>query len=365
MEQEEEGDSTETTTDEDMSVSVNALTGNIDFYTFKVKGTEYGHEVQILIDGSSTHCILDVEVVSKTSSYRMRTLTLGGCYMVLVVDWLRLYNPLEYDYNAMIVTVTVTVYRNGKKWGFHALTQNVKLHFISTRNISEMVSGENFRKSINGYGVISKPLTELLRNDNFRWIANATDVFERLKQALTFALVLALPDFTKIFVVEADACEKSALYGYLLGPLTIDPYIPTTQPEVEEYLQKHSKLLELLKLNLTEAQDQMKTYAHKHKTKRSFVVGDSVYLKLQPYRHRFLTAKEESEIGTKILWAILGFDMDSQRRGSSLPGVNVTTITGGRRRNSRRPSASKSSRQIKGSWVEGNDAVLVKMGNST
>ncbi|KAL0319602.1 UNVERIFIED_CONTAM: Transposon Ty3-G Gag-Pol polyprotein [Sesamum radiatum] len=44
-----------------------------------------------------------------------------------------------------------------------------------------------------------------------------------------------------------------ALYGYLPGPLTIDPYIPTTHPEVKEYLQERSKLLELLKLNLTEA----------------------------------------------------------------------------------------------------------------
>ncbi|KAL0395244.1 UNVERIFIED_CONTAM: Transposon Ty3-G Gag-Pol polyprotein [Sesamum latifolium] len=79
-----------------------------------------------------------------------------------------------------------------------------------------------------------------------------------------------------------------ALYGYLSGPLTVDPYIPTSQPDVEEYLKERSKLLEVLKLNLAEAQNRMKVYADKNRTERSFVVGDYVYLKLQPYRQNSL-----------------------------------------------------------------------------
>ncbi|KAL0413186.1 UNVERIFIED_CONTAM: hypothetical protein Sradi_1520300 [Sesamum radiatum] len=34
----------------DMTVSVNALSGNTDFYIFRVQGKAYGDEVQILID---------------------------------------------------------------------------------------------------------------------------------------------------------------------------------------------------------------------------------------------------------------------------------------------------------------------------
>ncbi|KAK4390300.1 Transposon Tf2-11 polyprotein [Sesamum angolense] len=79
-----------------------------------------------------------------------------------------------------------------------------------------------------------------------------------------------------------------ALYGYLPGPLTIDPYIPTCQPDVEECLSERSKLLELLKLNLADVQNRMKVYADKHRTERKFTVGDYVYLKLQPYRQNSL-----------------------------------------------------------------------------
>ncbi|KAL0313078.1 UNVERIFIED_CONTAM: Transposon Ty3-G Gag-Pol polyprotein [Sesamum radiatum] len=90
-----------------------------------------------------------------------------------------------------------------------------------------------------------------------------------------------------------------ALYGYLLGPLTIDPYIPTTHPEVEEYLQERSKLLELLKLNLTESQNRMKNYADKHRTERSFELGDFVYLRLQPYRQSSLQLRRNLKLAPK------------------------------------------------------------------
>ncbi|KAL0355638.1 UNVERIFIED_CONTAM: Transposon Ty3-G Gag-Pol polyprotein [Sesamum radiatum] len=52
-------------TDEDMTISVNALNGNTDFTTFRVKGRAYGQDIEILIDGGSTHCFLDVEAASR------------------------------------------------------------------------------------------------------------------------------------------------------------------------------------------------------------------------------------------------------------------------------------------------------------
>jgi hypothetical protein len=62
-----------------------------------------------------------------------------------------------------------------------------------------------YRKFVHDYGVIEAPLTALLKKEGFSWIEEATTAFTALKTIVTSAPVLALPDFTKPFIVECDA----------------------------------------------------------------------------------------------------------------------------------------------------------------
>lgn len=58
-----------------------------------------------------------------------------------------------------------------------------------------------------GFGVIAKPLTTMLKKEGFHWSSQYLAAFEELKKALTSTPVLAIPDFTKLFVVECDASD--------------------------------------------------------------------------------------------------------------------------------------------------------------
>ena len=55
------------------------------------------------------------------------------------------------------------------------------------------------------WGSITALLTQLLKKDGFCWSEAAKNAFHNLKQAMVQAPVLMLPDFSKLFVVEADA----------------------------------------------------------------------------------------------------------------------------------------------------------------
>jgi hypothetical protein len=65
-----------------------------------------------------------------------------------------------------------------------------------------------YHKFVKDYGLIARTLTHLLKKGQFQWSPEVDATFKELKTAISSTLVLGLPNFSDVFVIESDASDK-------------------------------------------------------------------------------------------------------------------------------------------------------------
>ena len=61
---------------------------------------------------------------------------------------------------------------------------------------------------VKGFSQLSTPLRDLTKKGSFQWNEKAQLTFDKLKEAMSTCPVLALPDFTRPFILECDASRE-------------------------------------------------------------------------------------------------------------------------------------------------------------
>ena len=62
-----------------------------------------------------------------------------------------------------------------------------------------------YRKFVKRFSQLTSPHTDLTKKDAFQWHEGAENAFQIMKEVISNCHILALPDFSKPFVLECDA----------------------------------------------------------------------------------------------------------------------------------------------------------------
>lgn len=78
----------------------------------------------------------------------------------------------------------------------------------SVKEVQSFLGLANFyRRFVKNYAKIARPLSDVTRQDNYKWESEQAESFEALKQAMTTAPVLAHPKSSEKFVLSTDASK--------------------------------------------------------------------------------------------------------------------------------------------------------------
>lgn len=90
------------------------------------------------------------------------------------------------------------------------------------------------------------------------------------------------------------------IYGHPPRHFGIDPDCTVASTDLQQWLDQRQLVMDSVRQHLLRAQQRMKSQADKHRTERSFEVGDSVFLKLQPYIQASVAPRANHKLAFKF-----------------------------------------------------------------
>lgn len=155
-----------------------------------------------------------------------------------------------------------------------------------------------YKRFVPHYGVISKPLTSLLKKGAFKWSEEAEKAFNKLKDALANTPVLTMPDFSKPFVLETDACKNG------VGAVLMQEGKPIA------YM---SKSLSQRHLGLSTYEKELLAIVMAVKKWRNYLLGHKFIIKTDHEALKyFMEQKLTTLVQQKWVSKLLGFDYSIQ-----------------------------------------------------
>lgn len=177
------------------------------------------------------------------------------------------------------------------------------------------------------YGVICKPLYDLLKKEAFHWTEEQTAAFNKLKQSLTTAPVLALPNFALPFTLETDVS------GTGLGAVLMQQGRP---------LAYYSKSIGPRSSTLSTYEKEALAILEALKKWRHYFVVNELLIRTDQKSLKFITEQKVSEgVQHKLLLKLLEFNYTIEyrkgkdnrvadalsRRDQSIMAITVVTPT--------------------------------------
>lgn len=170
-----------------------------------------------------------------------------------------------------------------------------------------------YRKFVRHFGIIAKPLTQLLKkNTMFKWSSMTDIAFNVLKKALVMAPVLAIPDFNKPFVLETDASDLGigAVLQHLDHPIAYlsKPLGPRTSGGLSAYEKEYLAILmavEHWRCYLQHAEFTIRTdqhsLVHLEEQRLNTYWQKKAFSKLLGLRYRIIYKKEKENVAAYTL----------------------------------------------------------------